>query len=198
LDLDGRADRGGLPGHPFDQRVGHDLAPRPRIALGSQLLGVARQLGVSSDSLGNRQERSEPRHGVRCRAQRHPAVADCAPGAGQIGVRIEPVGDPAGPGLDLAVTEPTELTGQLGVGPPSILLGQAGGLTYDKRGPPLADLAGSQRGQGGGHLVHERLRQTQQPRAPVRRLTASQGDLCPDAPADLLGRHPFRALVLAL
>jgi hypothetical protein len=66
-DLDVDIRRGGLPGDPFDQRVGHDLIPRPGVPGRQHRVGVRPQRGETGHALLDRQESRGHAHRVRCR-----------------------------------------------------------------------------------------------------------------------------------
>ena len=145
----------GLSGDPLDQGVGHDLPAAALVPAGAAGVGVRAERGIHRHALGHRQQRGQLRHRVRRRPQAHPALALGAAGAGGHRVRVEPVGDPAGLGLDLPVAPPGEPVTDLGVDRGPVLGGQAGGLAGDQHRPPLRRRTARQGREGarqlGGH-----------------------------------------------
>ncbi len=72
LDSDRHPGRGGLSGQAGDHQVGHQLAPRPGVALGPQPVGLTTQGDVGGDGLDHRQQPGQVGHRVRCGAQADP------------------------------------------------------------------------------------------------------------------------------
>ena len=157
---------------------------------GPEPVGLPAQRGVRGHALGDRQEPGQPGHGVRCRPQRDPPVRLRAPGAGHEPLRVQPVGDLAGGGLDLPVTQRREPPAELGVRDAPVGRLQAGRLPRHDRGPPLTHVPRAQRGHRVRQLGQQRLRQPHIPGPAVRRVPAGQPDLrrdpltrpCPRAP----------------
>ncbi len=117
-------------------------------------------------------------------------------GPGQGGVRVEPVGQPPGLRGERAVAECLEsveagrVAGQPLVDGGPVLTGEAGGLPDQQRGPPLRDPTGGERGQRVGHLVDQRLRESEVPAAGDRGLPAGQRHLGGHPTTLLAGRQP--------
>jgi hypothetical protein len=82
--LDVHIRRGGLPGDPFDQGVGHDLIPRTRIPGGEHRVGVPLQGGQARDALLDRKEPRQHAHRVRRRLQPDPPIGPGCATAGHI------------------------------------------------------------------------------------------------------------------
>ena len=152
-----------------------------------ELVGVAGQRGVGRDALGDRQEPGQQRHRVRCRPQRHPTVRDGSAAAAQDRPGIQLVRQPPGFALDPAVAEVLEPTREPGIDPAPVLDRQDGGLADHQGGPPLADLAAGQRGQGVRHLGNQRRGQPDMAGSAMRAVPAGQRDLGGHPPT-LLGR----------
>ncbi len=55
-----------LAGEALDQEVGHQLAPRPRVASGTEPVGLLAEGDVGGDGLDHRQQPGEVGHRVRC------------------------------------------------------------------------------------------------------------------------------------
>ena len=200
LDLD-PADPAGGAGDAFDQGIGHGLAAAPRVPGVPEALGVPGQRGVHGHALADREQGAQVAHGVRGRAEADVPVGGGVRGPGRDGPRVQPVGGSPGLGGDGPVPGAVERAGVGGevlVDGGAVRGGQAGGLAHQQRGAPFVQLPALQRGEGVRHFGHERLGQAQQPAAPGRGFAPGQGDLRPDAGAELLRRDPGGGLGAAL
>ena len=204
----------GLAGEPFDEGVGHDLAAGARqgaalvtalvtavvidlttgAADDASVVGRPPESSEARDALLDGQEGGQVAHRVGRGAQADEAVGPCHARATDRRPGVEPVAD--GPCLrpGLAVTQPGEPVGQLGVDLLAVLGGEHSGLAHHDRGPPLADLAAGQQLEGAGHLADERPREAQVACTAVGAAASSEGDLGGEALAALGGGDPTLGL----
>ena len=96
---------GRLTGHAFDERVGHDLCAAARIAGGEPRVRLPGEGGDDRHSLGGGEQSRDQSHGVGSRSDGDPTLGLGSGPARGDGPGVEPVGDPAGLALCLAVAE---------------------------------------------------------------------------------------------
>jgi hypothetical protein len=112
--------RGGLgrAGDTFDQRVRHHLPPAALILIGRHVcVGGAGECGVAGHCLADRQQRGQIRHRLGRRPQPHPPFGLGAGAARDEALRIQPVGECAGFGLQPPVTPLGQPRRQLRIDP---------------------------------------------------------------------------------
>lgn len=187
---------GRLSGEPLDQRVGHHLAAVSLVARDARRVGGPHERGQRRDTLGDREQGGEPGHRVRSRPQADPPLVRRPAGAVEVGLRVEPVGDPAGFALDLPIPPLVQVRGQLLVGVGPVLVGEEGGLPHHQHRPPLGRHTRAQGLEGRRVVGGESPRPLDEPGRPMRRAPLRQSHFGGDPTPDVLVRDATSRLLI--
>jgi hypothetical protein len=134
VDLDGHVGRSALPGEPFDQDVGHDLAPAAGVALADLRVRRSAERGICGDALRDGKQCREPGHRVRCRPQADAPVLLGAADTGEVAGGIESVGQRLALGLHAAVPPRLQRGRELAIDGSAVGSGQPRGFpSHDHR-----------------------------------------------------------------
>jgi hypothetical protein len=181
-----------------DERVRHDLVAAARVTLGSGRVRGVRQRLENGHAGGDRQLRSESRHRVGDRAQRHSPFGLGDPAPEHAGSRVELGRQAARRALELVVApllQPLGIAGESTVDRLSVLEGQAGGLPGQDGRLPLGDVSRPQSPTRARHLVDQDPGEPDVLPATVVGLPPGEGDLGSDALALPVLRGAPRGLV---